>query len=146
MINYIIKDYSAQDFDGLSKLWEETRLGNTQRGDNADIIQHSIDLGGKMILIENTDTNEIIGSSWMTFDGRRIHLHHIGVLPKYQNMGLGKLLTIESLKFAKKKGYQIKLEVHQTNTKAINIYKKLGFNFLGDYDVYIIRNLDSIKF
>lgn len=144
MIHYKIKDYTPEDFAGLSILWNETGLGNTQRGDNAEIIQQSIELGGKLILLENTGTQEIFGSSWMTFDGRRIHLHHIGVLPKYQNMGFGKLLTNESLKFAKEKGYQIKLEVHQTNKKAIEIYKKLGFKFLGDYDVYIVRDLDSI--
>lgn len=145
MINFKTKDFSTEDFEGLSVLWEKTGLGNTQRGDNEKIIQQSIDLGGKLILLENTDTKEIFGSSWMTFDGRRIHLHHIGVLPKYQNKGFGKLLTKESLKFAKEKGYQIKLEVHQTNTKAIEIYKKLGFRFLGDYDVYIVRDLDSIE-
>lgn len=145
MENIIIRDYQNSDFESLSILWQETDLGNTKRGDNAIIIENSIQIGGKLIVIEHTETKEIIGSSWMTFDGRRIHLHHIGVLPKYQNKGYGKLLTKESLKFAKEKGYQIKLEVHQSNQKAIEIYKRLGFKFLGDYDVYIVRNLDSIK-
>lgn len=145
MENIIIRDYQDSDFESLSILWQETDLGNTKRGDNAEIIKNSIQMGGKLIVIEHTETKEIIGSSWMTFDGRRIHLHHIGVLPKYQNKGYGKLLTKESLKFAKEKGYQIKLEVHQSNKKAIEIYKNLGFKFLGDYDVYIVRNLDSIE-
>jgi ribosomal protein S18 acetylase RimI-like enzyme len=146
MINYKIRDYSDDDFSSLNELWQETGLGGSQRGDNSDIIAHSIKLGGKLILLENAETKEIFGSSWMTFDGRRIHLHHIGVKPSYQNKGFGKLLTKESLKFAKEKNYQIKLEVHQTNKKAIEIYKKLGFTFLGDYDVYIVRELDSIHF
>jgi len=145
MKNMIVRDYNNNDFEKLSILWEETDLGNTKRGDNAQIIEQSIQIGGKLIVIENPETGEIIGSSWMTFDGRRIHLHHIGVLPKYQNRGYGKLLTKESLKFAKEKGYQIKLEVHQTNKKAIDIYKNLGFRFLGDYDVYIVRNLGEIE-
>jgi ribosomal protein S18 acetylase RimI-like enzyme len=146
MNNHKVRDYSNKDFEGLNKLWQETNLGGAQRGDNAKIIQQSIKLGGKLILLENSETKEIIGSSWMTFDGRRLHLHHIGVKPEFQNQGLGKLLTRESLKFAKKKGYQIKLEVHKDNNKAINIYKKLGFLFLGDYNVYIVRDLDSIHF
>jgi len=146
MTNYIIRDYCNDDFSSLNELWQETGLGGSQRGDNADIIAHSIKLGGKLILLENAETKEIFGSSWMTFDGRRIHLHHIGVKPSYQNKGFGKLLTKESLKYAKEKNYQIKLEVHQTNKKAIEIYKKLGFTFLGDYDVYIVRELDSIHF
>ena len=146
MDNYIIRDYNNEDFDKLNKLWQETELGGAQRGDNSQIIEHSIKLGGKLILLENTNTKEIFGSSWMTFDGRRIHLHHIGVKPSYQNQGFGKLLTQESLKFVKEKGYQIKLEVHQSNKNAIEIYKKLGFAFLGDYDVYIIRDTNSINF
>ena len=144
MDNYIIRDYNNEDFDKLNKLWQETGLGGAKRDDNDQIIGQSIELGGKLILLENTNTKEIFGSSWMTFDGRRIHLHHISVKPSYQNQGFGKLLTKESLKFAKEKGYQIKLEVHQSNKKAIEIYKKLGFTFLGDYDVYIIRNLNLI--
>lgn len=145
MNNIVIRDYNNQDYDKLNLLWQETGLGGAQRGDNDKIINQSIELGGKLILIENIETNEIIGSSWMTFDGRRLHLHHIGVLPKYQNQGYGKLLTNESLKFAKQKGYQIKLEVHQSNKKAIFLYKKLGFTFLGDYDVYIVRDFSSIN-
>lgn len=146
MKNIKIRDYNRDDFEKLSILWQETELGNTQRGDNAQVIEHSIQIGGKLIVLENTVSGEIIGSSWMTFDGRRMHLHHIGVLPNYQNKGYGKLLTMESLKFAKEKGYQIKLEVHQSNKKAIDIYKKLGFHFLGDYDVYIVRDLNTINF
>lgn len=142
--NLIIRDYTNSDFDSLNALWQETGLGGSQRGDNANIIKDSLNIGGKLIVIENTKNHEIIGSSWMTFDGRRIHLHHIGVKPSYQNKGLGKRLTKESLKYAKKKGYQIKLEVHKDNVNAIKIYKKLGFNYLGDYDVYIIRDINSI--
>jgi ribosomal-protein-alanine N-acetyltransferase len=144
MRNYIIRDYNNDDFESLNKLWEETELGGAIRGDNTQIIEQSIKIGGKLILLENVDTNEVFGSSWMTFDGRRIHLHHIGVKKSYQNKGFGKLLTKESLKFAKQKNYQIKLEVHQSNKKAIDIYKKLGFTFLGDYDVYIVRDPESI--
>ncbi|HAF30765.1 MAG TPA: hypothetical protein DCG75_17115 [Bacteroidales bacterium] len=146
MGNYIVRDYLNADFAKLNELWQETGLGGVQRGDHAEIIEQSIKLGGKLIVLENTDSKEIFGSSWMTFDGRRIHLHHIGVKPAYQNQGFGKMLTQESLKFAKEKGYQIKLEVHQNNKKAIDIYKKLGFTFLGDYDVYIVRDLNSINF
>lgn len=144
--NLLIRDYHNHDFKSLNLLWQETGLGGAQRGDTAQIIDQSLNMGGKLIVIENTDTQEIIGSSWMTFDGRRIHLHHIGVKPSYQNKGLGKRLTKESLKYARKKGYQIKLEVHKDNLGAIKIYKKLGFTYLGDYDVYIIRDLNSIAF
>ncbi|PLX15200.1 MAG: hypothetical protein C0597_09085 [Marinilabiliales bacterium] len=144
--NFVLRDYQSQDFKKLSILWEETNMGNSRRGDNDQIIKQSIKLGGKLIVLIDTKHNELIGSSWITFDGRRFHLHHIAVKPSYQDQGFGKLLTIESVKFAKKKGYQIKLEVHQSNQKALEIYKKIGFQYLGDYDLYIIRNYDTIDF
>ncbi len=146
MTYYSIRDYKNEDYNHLNELWQETGLGGALRGDNKEIIADSIEMGGKLILLENNENGEIFGSSWITFDGRRLHLHHIGVKHSYQNKGFGTLLTKESLKYAKSKGYQIKLEVHQTNKKAIEIYKKLGFSYLGDYNVYIVRDLDSINF
>jgi ribosomal protein S18 acetylase RimI-like enzyme len=80
----------------------------------------------------------------MTYDGRRIHLHHFGILPEFQGQGLSKLLMDESLGFIRKKGTQVKLEVHRSNVKAINLYKKTGFTSLGDYDVYIIRDVQDL--
>ncbi len=138
-----IRDFELQDFEGLSEVWSLTNLGNPQRGDNLDIILQSVAMGGKMLVAVNAD-DKVIGTSWMTFDGRRIHLHHFGVHPDYQRKGIGRLLVKESLRFVKQKGYQVKLEVHQSNIAAINLYKQFGFTFLGDYDVYIIRDLSSI--
>lgn len=138
-----IRDFDRHDFDGLTELWGLTNLGNPQRGDNLDIILQSVAMGGKMLVAVNVD-DKVIGTSWMTFDGRRIHLHHFGVHPDYQRKGIGKLLVKESLRFVKQKGYQVKLEVHQSNIAAINLYKQFGFTFLGDYDVYIIRDLGTI--
>jgi ribosomal protein S18 acetylase RimI-like enzyme len=60
-------------------------------------------------------------------------------------MGYAHLLMEESLNFAKTTGKQIKLEVHESNHVAIRLYKKWGFNYLGDYEVYIIRNYTSGK-
>ncbi|MDA3779027.1 MAG: GNAT family N-acetyltransferase [Bacteroidales bacterium] len=144
MKSIVLRDYKKTDFNSLNKLWDELGLGGTKRGDNDIIITQSIGMGGKFFVLENIETKEIIGSSWMTFDGRRIHLHHIGVKPEYQNKGYGKLLTKESINFAKEKGYQIKLEVHNSNSKAIKLYENLQFDRLGNYDVYIIRNVKNI--
>lgn len=135
----LIRDYGPADFPAIAAMWAETGLGGAQRGDNQQIIEQSIAMGGKM-LVAALEDNTLIGTSWMTFDGRRIHLHHFGISPQYQRQGIGKQLAIASIAFAKEKGYQIKLEVHQTNTAAIALYKGLDFQYLGDYDVYIIRS------
>jgi ribosomal protein S18 acetylase RimI-like enzyme len=134
-----IRDYLPEDYPHIASLWEETSLGGPQRGDNQQIIEQSIAMGGKM-LVATLEDGTLIGTSWMTFDGRRLHLHHFGISPRYQRRGIGRQLAIASIAFAKEKGYQIKLEVHQTNTAAIELYKGLDFQYLGDYDVYIIRS------
>jgi ribosomal protein S18 acetylase RimI-like enzyme len=139
MSNMQIRDYSEQDYQGVAEVWIKTGLGGHGRGDNREIVNQSIAMGGKLLVAEDPLKSKIVGTSWMTFDGRRIHLHHIGVLPEYRNQGCGTRLTRESLKFAREKGYQIKLEVETNNAKAIDLYTKLGFKRLGDYDIYIVR-------
>jgi ribosomal protein S18 acetylase RimI-like enzyme len=145
MDTIIIRDFIRSDFQGLMEVWQLTGLGSAQRGDSLEIIEHSIEIGGKMLMVEDS-AGKIIGTSWMTFDGRRIHLHHFGIHPEYKRRGIGIMLAKESLKFVKQKGYQVKLEVHKDNLAAIELYKKLGFTYLGDYDVYIIRDLSIISY
>lgn len=139
----VVYDYQKSDYEQIASLWIETGLGDPQRGDNQCIIEDSIQLGGK-ILVAKTPTGQVVGTSWITFDGRRLHMHHFGVLPHLQRQGIGDLLTRASLRFAQEKGYQIKLEVHQSNSAAIALYKKHGFTFLGDYDVYIVRGVQEL--
>lgn len=144
MINGItIRDYKPSDYTDVINLWSQTGLGGVQRGDNQQIIEQSIAMGGKLLVAINS-VGELVGTSWMTFDGRRIHLHHFGVSPKHQRQGIGKILTKKSIDFAKEKGYQVKLEVHRDNIPAINLYTKMGFKYLGDYDVYIIRDMSKV--
>jgi ribosomal protein S18 acetylase RimI-like enzyme len=48
-----------------------------------------------------------------------------------------------SLDRARAIGLQTKLEVHRDNKAAIALYQSQGFRYLGDYDGYIIRNLEA---
>lgn len=142
MENIVIRDYRAADYPAITDLWLKTGLGGAHRGDNQKTIEKSIKMGGKLLVAESDD-GRILATSWMTFDGRRIHLHHFGVMPSFQKRGIGRKLAIESINFAKKKGFQMKLEVHKTNNEAIQLYSKLGFSYLGDYLVYIIRHYEN---
>jgi ribosomal protein S18 acetylase RimI-like enzyme len=141
---FIIREYRKGDFGGIRHLWDLTDMGNPKRGDDEAAIEESIRIGGSLQIMEENATGKIAGTSWMTYDGRRVHLHHFGILPEFQGQGLSNLLMAESLKFVKEKGCQVKLEVHRSNLKAINLYKKAGFIRLGDYDVYIIRDIRGL--
>ncbi len=143
--NFLIRKYQKGDFDGISKLWILTDMSHPVRGDNEETIESTLKLGGTLLILENKLTGLICGTSWMTFDGRRVYLHHFGIHPEFQGNGLSKLLLQRSLDFARKKGRQIKLEVNRNNIKAIELYRKAGFIQLGDFEVYIIRDLSKIN-
>lgn len=141
-----VRPYKRGDFPGIMELWTVTGLSRPERGDDEATIERSIALGGEMfVMTEDEDGGRITGTSWLTFDGRRLHMHHFGIIPGHQGKGLSAELLRESLRFVKEKGYQVKLEVHRTNEKAVNLYKKAGFEYVGDYDVYIIRDIQSIE-
>ena len=142
MIEIRIIEFLEKYYDELMKLWEITGLNTPGRGDNLEIIQKTLSIGGKLYLM--IEKEHLIGSSWLTTDGRRLYLHHFCIHPDFQGKGLSKILLKKSLSFAKKLNQQIKLEVHKKNIIAKNLYKKNGFNYLGDYEVHIIRNINTI--
>ena len=141
---FIIREYTENDFHEMISLWENLGLGGKHRGDDKQIIQQTIAFGGRLLLMTDPLSNAIIGTSWLTTDGRRTYLHHFGIHNDYQGRGLGKKLLDASLSLAKTFGMQIKLEVHKDNAKALDLYSKAGFTYLGDYHVYIIRDISSI--
>lgn len=138
--DFIVRDYCESDMKGIAVLWEQTGLGSPQRGDNRQTIETSLKHGGKFLVLASKNSGQIIGTSWVTSDSRRLYWHHFGILPGFQSKGMGKWLALETMKWAKTVGLQIKLEVHRQNIAAVNMYKNLGFNYLGDYDVYIVRD------
>ncbi len=134
----IIRDYCPDDHQSVVAVWDAAGLGGAERGDTSDAIETSIGLGGRMF-VAVAGGGRVVGTSWVTYDGRRMHLHHVGVLPSYRRRGIGRLLSVASIRYARERNVQMKLEVHRTNTAALALYRSLGFTYLGDYDVYIIR-------
>lgn len=145
MIDFEIDNYLSSDYTQLVELWELTGLGNAARGDDNKIIEHSIAIGGKLLVMKKTGSNKMIGCSWLTTDGRRLYIHHFGIHPDFQGKGLSKPLMEASMDFARKLGQQVKLEVHVDNTRAINLYKQYDFKYLGDYHVYINREIQILS-
>ena len=138
-----VRDYRPGDYNSLLELWKQTDLNQPERADDAQVIERCNAKGGRLLVMEDTGSGRIIGSSWMTWDGRRIYLHHFGILPEYRRRGLGTRLARESLEWIRGTGQQVKLEVHKENHPAKKLYEKLGFFAFRDYDIYMIRDLKS---
>jgi ribosomal protein S18 acetylase RimI-like enzyme len=138
-----IRDYRPEDYPSLVELWDRTDLGHPERGDHAGVIERCNEHGGRLLVMEESG-ERIIGSSWMTWDGRRMYLHHFGILPEYQGMGLGTELAKTSLEWLRQTGQQVKLEVHKENHAAKRLYENLGFFAFRDYDIYMIRDFGTL--
>jgi ribosomal protein S18 acetylase RimI-like enzyme len=134
----IVRDFRPSDFRQVMELWASTGIYNEVRGDTAESINHCNTQGGRFLVLEDPETGTIAGTSWMTYDGRRVHLHHFAIGPRLQGQGWGRALVLESLKFARQKGCPVKLEVQRDNHRAVQLYRSLGFTELGNYDLYIL--------
>ena len=143
--SYTIRDYWAADYPHVADIWERTGISTPGRGDSAEVIENTLRRNGRLLVLVDKGSDTVVGTSWLTNDGRRLYLHHFAIDPQFQGRGLSKPLLRESLKIAREIGLQIKLEVHKDNERAIHFYEKVGFKRLGDYDVYIIRDLAEIK-
>ena len=143
IIDYYYSDFIASDFDELMIFWEDTGVGGKHRGDTAEIINSSVENGGRLILMKLKTTDEIIGSAWITTDKRRSFLYYFAISKELRGLGLGNELMDKVMEHANFLGLQMKLEVHEDNMIAIELYKKYGFVYLGDYNVYINRDISS---
>jgi ribosomal protein S18 acetylase RimI-like enzyme len=136
----IIRKYRAGDFPLIEQLWKVTGIYAQERGDTPESINRCNELGGAFLVMEEPGTGNVVGTSWMTYDGRRIHLHHFAISPSHQGKGLGKKLAGESLKHARERSCPVKLEVHDMNRAAIHLYKSFGFVPFENYHVYMNLN------
>jgi GNAT superfamily N-acetyltransferase len=111
---YVFDPYTPKDT--LHKNWFADYMDTFVVVDDNDII-----LGTYIIKPNQIDLgNHIANCSYM-------------VNPKYQGKGIGKILCEHSIEFAKYKGYvgiQFNIVV-STNTNAIALWKKYGFEIIG---------------
>jgi ribosomal protein S18 acetylase RimI-like enzyme len=133
----IMREYRQGDFQELEKLWRETGVFRPERGDTSDTIIQCNRMGGTLLILEDEVNKRIVGSSWLTWDGRRVHMQYFAVLPALQGNGYGRQLALASMDFARSLKAPIKLEVHHNNIQAIQLYENMGFKVLHGYEVYI---------
>ncbi len=140
---YAVREYRKGDFDTINELWQGIGLGGRQRGDDEKVVEATLAAGGRFLVLTEEPAGRIVGTAWITHDSRRSYLHHFGIAKSHQGRGLSKPLMDASFHVFEQLGFQAKLEVHHDNSVAIGLYRKNGFEYLGDYDVYIIRDLHA---
>jgi ribosomal protein S18 acetylase RimI-like enzyme len=134
----IIRNYQPGDFPQIEILWKETGIFKSERGDTPEIIELCNAQGGRFLIMEDERDHRVTGTTWLTWDGRRVLLHHFAVLPSMRRKGYGRELANASLEFARQKKCPVKLEVNRHNFPAVQLYRQLGFKVFENYEVYII--------
>src|SRR5690606_33537522 len=95
---------------------------------------------------------EIVGMAliyyrFSTWKGRSIHLEDLIVKDHLRNLGIGKALYTQLLKYAQEKNVRsAEWVVLNWNTNAINFYEKTGAKVLKDWYIAQIENKSIAEF
>lgn len=85
-------------------------------------------------LVKKTNSNEIF-------------IHEIQILPKYQNKGIGSMIITSIIEESEKLNIPVKLEVLKSNSKAIQLYRRMNFYKYGENEshIFMIREPNEIN-
>lgn len=89
----------------------------------------------------DAETSEIIGVTvlWLVLD--EAHVGTVAIHPEHRRGGIGKQLMMTALREAAKEGSSlVYLEVRQSNQSAIQLYRQLGFQIVGERKKYYQDN------
>lgn len=107
---------------------------------NTEKVRAEVNTPGTLFLLARVN-NQSIGYAKLRHnneafaDRKSIEIERIYLLKEFHHLHLGKALMKECLSFAEKNGYEIIwLGVWEHNPKAINFYKKWGFEFFGSHN------------
>jgi GNAT superfamily N-acetyltransferase len=86
----------------------------------------------EVIVVDDEDAGRI----WVGEDDQQIRLLEIGLLPQFQNRGVGKLLLERLIDEAKSAGKPLRHMVFVLNNNAHRFYERLGFRMIEEFGAY----------
>lgn len=133
----LIRRMALQDIDKVVEI--EKELFTTPWDKNALCYELEKNAFSTILILEND--NEIVGYLGMWLLGDQTQITTLGIKKIYQQKGYSKLLMDKCVAITKEQGYQnINLEVRVSNFKAINLYKKYGFEIVATRKNYYQDN------
>jgi ribosomal protein S18 acetylase RimI-like enzyme len=120
--NFLIDDYAA-----VLELWKRVDGLEIAEGDDRKNVAEFLARNPGLSCVA-TDGSKIVGAALCGHDGRRGHIYHLAVDPKYQKLGLGKRLVDECLNGLRPAGIQraIILVAHD-NPRGREFWKHCGW-------------------
>jgi ribosomal protein S18 acetylase RimI-like enzyme len=130
MENISIRQFVNDDYDRAVTVWHQAGLA-VRPGDDKPSIISTLERNPGLSLVACAG-GEIVGTVIGTFDGRRGHLYHLGVLPAYRCHGIGRRLVAEVAERLAVLGCsRLNLSVRHDNVAAVKFYETLGFETTG---------------
>ncbi|MBQ8603968.1 MAG: GNAT family N-acetyltransferase [Oscillospiraceae bacterium] len=125
-----------ETFDAVAR--ERKYLASTQRFPFESTVEFYKNITGKglpRVFAIDTETDRCIG--WCDIIDKTETTGYLGtgLLKEYRNMGVGTAMLTAALKQADEYGFsEVELQVLESNTRAIHVYKKLGFEHIAIRD------------
>lgn len=121
-----VREMKIADYTEVYRLWSNVGI-ELKKSDERKEIQRMLDRNPKTCLVGEQE-GQIIAAVIGGFDGRRGYIHHLAVLPSFQNQGYGSILLTKLLKKYKEIGViKVHLFVQRNNKEVIDFYKNHGF-------------------
>src|SRR5437764_375126 len=87
------REFSIDDYDAAVELWKRVEGLEIAEGDDKESVARFLTRNPGLSRVA-TDGSVIVGVSLCGHDGRRGHIYHLAVEPRYQGVGLGKRIEI----------------------------------------------------
>ena len=121
------REFSIGDYDAALELWKRVEGLEIAEGDDRESVAQFLARNSGLSRVAS-DASTIVGVALCGHDGRRGHIYHLAVDPKYQGLGLGKRLVDECLDGLSRAGIQraIILVAHD-NPRGREFWKRCGW-------------------
>jgi ribosomal protein S18 acetylase RimI-like enzyme len=121
------REFLIDDYHAVVELWKRVEGLEIAEGDDREGVAQFLARNSELSRVA-TDGSTIVGAALCGHDGRRGHIYHVAVDPKYQGTGLGKRLVDGCLDGLGRAGIQraIILVAHD-NPQGRGFWKRCGW-------------------
>jgi len=136
-----IRLMKKNDFKGVYVMWKQAKLCLASYDQERKEFEHMLTINPSSCFVA-IDKNQIVGSIFGAYNGRRAFIYHLAVHPLWQHKGLGRLLLKKTEEALKKRGLsRVRLRVDLDNLEVVPFYEKCGYSAYEPCTVFMGKDL-----